>query len=211
MLLQRIQAAYSTQLKTNTFFKSTALLSHFLFLSVPTSALDSIGSNSNIHNRYVTTSGNNSTAIMSKSIDVWIRDTDPDAFAQLSHPGYTENSDSTSFTGGWLAHRQAPSVIKDDATGEETVDWIQEAGGVAEMITKFDYNTMSIGRAPRILVLYGSLRETSFSRKLAYEFARILEVTGCDVRIFCISEFSMNDGTNFAVASYFPLFLGSCL
>lgn len=52
------------------------------------------------------------------------------------------------------------------------------------MITKFDYTRMPIGRAPRILVLYGSLRETSFSRHLAYEFARLLELVGCDVRVY---------------------------
>jgi arsenical resistance protein ArsH len=33
-------------------------------------------------------------------------------------------------------------------------------------------------------VLYGSLREESFSRKLAYEFARLLELLGCDVRVY---------------------------
>ena len=33
---------------------------------------------------------------------------------------------------------------------------------------------------PRILVLYGSLRERSFSRLLAYEFARILELLGAE-------------------------------
>ena len=43
---------------------------------------------------------------------------------------------------------------------------------------------MPIGRAPRILVLYGSLRPTSFSKKLAHEFARLLEELGCDVRTY---------------------------
>ncbi|KAJ1461218.1 flavoprotein-like protein, partial [Pelagophyceae sp. CCMP2097] len=37
---------------------------------------------------------------------------------------------------------------------------------------------------PRVLVLYGSLRETSFSRRLAHEFARLLEALGCDVRTY---------------------------
>lgn len=37
---------------------------------------------------------------------------------------------------------------------------------------------------PRVLVLYGSLRPESFSRKLAFECARILERLGCDVRVF---------------------------
>ncbi len=37
---------------------------------------------------------------------------------------------------------------------------------------------------PRILMLYGSLRERSFSRFLTYEAARILEKMGAEVRIF---------------------------
>src|SRR5690554_426658 len=38
--------------------------------------------------------------------------------------------------------------------------------------------------SPRILVLYGSLREQSYSRFLAEEAARILESLGCEVRIY---------------------------
>jgi arsenical resistance protein ArsH len=37
---------------------------------------------------------------------------------------------------------------------------------------------------PRILILYGSLRERSYSRFLAQEAARLLVRLGCDVRIF---------------------------
>jgi arsenic resistance protein ArsH len=37
---------------------------------------------------------------------------------------------------------------------------------------------------PRILMLYGSLRERSFSRFLVYEAARILEQFGAEVKIF---------------------------
>lgn len=37
---------------------------------------------------------------------------------------------------------------------------------------------------PRILILYGSLRETSYSRLLAYETRRLLEHFGCEVMIF---------------------------
>lgn len=37
---------------------------------------------------------------------------------------------------------------------------------------------------PRILILYGSLRETSYSRLLAQESGRLLEQFGCEVRIF---------------------------
>ncbi|MFP3747735.1 NAD(P)H-dependent oxidoreductase, partial [Achromobacter sp. SIMBA_011] len=37
---------------------------------------------------------------------------------------------------------------------------------------------------PRILILYGSLREVSYSRLLALEAQRLLERLGCEVRIF---------------------------
>lgn len=122
--------------------------------------------------------------------DLWSNE-NAQAFASLSHPGYTIDSDPTTFTGGWLAHRKALAEQEtgDDAAGDDTNnkpnDWIQD-DGVADSITKtkFDYNQMPIGRSPRILVLYGSLRETSFSRKLAYEFARLLEVLDCDVRVY---------------------------
>lgn len=37
---------------------------------------------------------------------------------------------------------------------------------------------------PKILVLYGSLREVSYSRLLAFEVRRLLERLGCEVQIF---------------------------
>ena len=37
---------------------------------------------------------------------------------------------------------------------------------------------------PRILILYGSLRERSYSRFLAMEAARLLEAMGCEPRLF---------------------------
>lgn len=38
--------------------------------------------------------------------------------------------------------------------------------------------------APRILLLYGSLRSRSYSRLLAYEACRLLEYLGCETQIF---------------------------
>jgi hypothetical protein len=123
---------------------------------------------------------------------------DEASFYSLDHPGYSFESDPTTFLGGWHAHRKVweepCAVLADgDATTTKTEGdstplppptacWIKEE--VMPMITKFDYSTMPIGRPPRILVLYGSLRPTSFSRKAAYEFARLLDLLGCDVRVY---------------------------
>ena len=84
-------------------------------------------------------------------------------YNSLSHPGYSLESNTENFTGGWHAHRK---VWEDgDGDGEDDTkpaDWIKE---IIDDITKVDYQSMEIGRPPRILVLYGSLRPTSFSRK----------------------------------------------
>lgn len=45
-------------------------------------------------------------------------------------------------------------------------------------------NSESPTSAPRILVLYGSLRQGSLSRALAYEAARVLDKLGAQVRIY---------------------------
>lgn len=97
-----------------------------------------------------------------------------EAFRSTSHPGYALESDADTFVGGWSAHRAAAS---DDAPC-----WIRDE--VGPRLTRYDYASMPIGRSPRVLVLYGSLRPTSFSRKAAYEFARLLEELGCDVRVY---------------------------
>jgi arsenic resistance protein ArsH len=105
---------------------------------------------------------------------------DREVFHSLTHPGYTMESDPVTFTGGWLAHRAALQPSSDG--GDAPADWIRDE--VADKITKFNYAELPIGRPPKILVLYGSLREASFSRKCAYEFARLLELLGCDVRVY---------------------------
>jgi len=101
-------------------------------------------------------------------------------FGSLNHPGYSVESNLENFTGGWHAHRKVWEE-SDDKNDVQPGDWIKE---IIEDITKFDYQAMEIGRAPRILVLYGSLRPSSFSRKCAYEFARLLDLLGCDVRVY---------------------------
>jgi arsenic resistance protein ArsH len=96
---------------------------------------------------------------------------DVNSFEESTHPGYSRTSDPERRTGGWLAHQLDP----EDKERLESC-WVKQ---VAPYLTKFEYK-----RPPRILVLYGSLRPSSFSRKLAYEFARLLEELGCDVRTY---------------------------
>ena len=120
---------------------------------------------------YNSTSYNMSSSSSSNDTTVYTYD-DKEAFASLDHTGYSLESNPESFAGGWLAHR---------ANVNDSTCWVKE---IAPKLTKYDYTKMPIGRAPKILVLYGSLRPTSFSKKLAYEFARILEELGCDVRTY---------------------------
>lgn len=50
-----------------------------------------------------------------------------------------------------------------------------------------------IGPAPRILLLYGSLRERSYSRLCVEEAARLLQLFGCETRIFDPSSLPLPD------------------
>jgi arsenical resistance protein ArsH len=52
-----------------------------------------------------------------------------------------------------------------------------------------------VTHAPRFLILYGSLRDRSFSRFLAYEAARLLEAMGGEVRIFDAHGLPLPDDT----------------
>lgn len=131
-----------------------------------------------------------STTETNTNTNIWSGE-NKDEFASLSHPGYSMHPDPTTHVGGWLAHRLAlePTTETTTEEGEESTTttnippcWIRDE--VASKLTKYNYEQMPIGRSPKILVLYGSLRPTSFSRKLAYEFARLLEELGCDVRTY---------------------------
>ena len=111
---------------------------------------------------------------------------DKNAFHDESHPGYAIQSDPSTQVGGWLAHRIIPQSQNQEENENTTTSsnacWIKDE--VASKLTRYNYTSMPIGRPPKILVLYGSLRPTSFSRKLAYEFSRLLEELGCDVRTY---------------------------
>ena len=78
----------------------------------------------------------------------------------------------------------------------ESVDLIEHdlpehtvAGTVRDLST-----TISTHR-PRVLVLYGSLREVSYSRKLALEVERVLSAFGAEVRVFVPNGLPVFDRT----------------
>lgn len=110
------------------------------------------------------------TATMTDLAETWWASP---SFHSMEHPGYTSSSDESTQLGGWLAHRI------ENANADNC--WVK---AVAPKLTRFEIDRFGLDRKPRILVLYGSLRPSSFSRKLAYEFARLLEELGCDVRTY---------------------------
>ena len=118
------------------------------------------------------------TASMTDPRIIW-SDDDKEAFAALDHAGYNISCDPVTHAGGWNAYK---AVYRPDENGTVAPCWIQES--VQGNITLYDYATMPIQRGPRILVLYGSLRPSSLSRLCAYEFARLLNLLGCDVRVY---------------------------
>ena len=102
-------------------------------------------------------------------------------------------------TGAWLAHR-ADVDVPGSGPGN---DWVSEV--FADPEDKIGTNLAEAGaftvpsarltHPPRILVLYGSLRESSFSRKLANECARLLELMGADVRLYSPMGLPVRDPT----------------
>ncbi len=54
-------------------------------------------------------------------------------------------------------------------------------------------NASDFDHPPRILLLYGSLRERSFSRLVAEESKRLLEALGCDAKIFNPTDLPLPD------------------
>jgi arsenic resistance protein ArsH len=67
----------------------------------------------------------------------------------------------------------------------------------ADLLPKIDVEALragdDLGHPPRILLLYGSLRAESYSRKAAEESARILRSLGCETRMFDPSGLPMVD------------------
>lgn len=81
----------------------------------------------------------------------------------------------------WAIPEDRPEYHPYRLTGEAAAaDWVKglDLSGAA------GFSPNGNAAPPKILVLYGSLRARSYSKLLSYEFARILEGLGCDVRVF---------------------------
>lgn len=104
-------------------------------------------------------------------------------FLSASSKRFSAPSDvimSTSTVDPWKAYR-----LQDDAA--IAADWVKnlELDGAKEALRNPLFLPQGDdGHPPRILILYGSLRTRSFSRFLAYEFARILEYLGAECRVY---------------------------
>lgn len=65
---------------------------------------------------------------------------------------------------------------------------------VVDVPTRERFSAPALAHKPRILLLYGSLREHSYSRLLTLEAARLLEFLGAETRIFDPSGLPLPDG-----------------
>jgi len=79
-----------------------------------------------------------------------------------------------------IRQRYRPFIIEDDAAE----DWVTNL----ELTTAMDMAAQELHKSSnnriKVLVLYGSLRQRSYSRLVALEASRILFRLGCDVRVF---------------------------
>eukprot|EP00931_Biecheleriopsis_adriatica_P104970 TRINITY_DN79576_c0_g1_i1.p1 TRINITY_DN79576_c0_g1~~TRINITY_DN79576_c0_g1_i1.p1 ORF type:complete len:327 (-),score=66.31 TRINITY_DN79576_c0_g1_i1:141-1121(-) len=102
-------------------------------------------------------------------------------------PGYSLTP-AADGTGGWLAHRSAVDMLGSgpgvDWTKEAFADPGKQVGADLSSASSFQVADAKKLHKPRILILYGSLRDSSLSKLLAYECARLLELLGADVRVF---------------------------
>eukprot|EP01134_Creolimax_fragrantissima_P005253 CFRG5253T1 len=92
--------------------------------------------------------------------------------------GYSVTPNPETGVGGWLPHR----TDNDASASGPGNNWTDEVE-VDDAINFLPHGAVMYHR-PKILILYGSLRESSFSKKTAYECARLLERMNCDVRVY---------------------------
>ena len=70
----------------------------------------------------------------------------------------------------------------------------------ADALPQIDVNALKApgdpGHKPRILLLYGSLRDASYSRKAAVEAARVLDLLGCETKLFDPTDLPLPDSVD---------------
>lgn len=72
------------------------------------------------------------------------------------------------------------------------------AHSIEDTLDKFQHEPEQMPRhPPRFLLLYGSLRKESYSRKLALEATKILESFGAEVKVFDPTELPVFDRVNY--------------
>ncbi|KAF2854263.1 arsenate resistance ArsH [Plenodomus tracheiphilus IPT5] len=88
-----------------------------------------------------------------------------------------------------------PFLLEDTAAED---DWITQLE-LSTVLKMVDLKVLKSGEERiKVLVLYGSLRERSYSRLLAFEASRILHRLGCDVRIYNPTTLPVKDDTQHA-------------
>eukprot|EP01035_Chromulina_nebulosa_P028526 gene28526-37659_t len=99
----------------------------------------------------------------------------------------SDNISSFNPEDSWKSFELPSTELKDD--------WVQEL----ELDSAKNFMIEDAKISPcKILVLYGSLRSESYSKKLAYEFSRVLAYLGCDVRVFDPRGLPQHDVENFS-------------
>ncbi|EXJ74498.1 uncharacterized protein A1O5_02794 [Cladophialophora psammophila CBS 110553] len=79
-----------------------------------------------------------------------------------------------------IRSRYRPFLLPEDIQQQDWVSRLELATA-----TELAYNDLRLtGERIKVLVLYGSLRQRSYSKLLAFEVSRILWRLGCDVRIY---------------------------
>ncbi|CAD6449308.1 a2228561-5ff4-4720-9b06-a7f1d5167567 [Sclerotinia trifoliorum] len=77
----------------------------------------------------------------------------------------------------------------------EATDWISELE-LDSVITQVEENLAKTNSRIKVLVLYGSLRQRSYSKLMAFEASRILHRLGCDVRVFNPKDLPIRDSVD---------------
>lgn len=90
----------------------------------------------------------------------------------------------TANTPAWLPHRVDAAVPVVGPCAGTLSDWVPALMPALSDAAAFTPPAALKTHPLRVLVLYGSLRETGFSKMLGYECARLLEGIGADVRVY---------------------------